>query len=531
MVCGDKESDGYKNIPVYEAQFFLKGFLQARGFLNPVMEIKDAVLYLDPGRKSKIKKIQVSSNDQKLKKEVKTELRHLYKRRLLNTATLNSVEGEAHAQIRKRGHPCGKIKSEVDIENDYITVYLQNLKEYKFGTIQKEKIKGLNDRAVERFYPFEENDLFNADLLTLTEKRMMRSEVVQGTYFLEECGENFKLSQEFIEGPPRTIRFGAGISTELGPMARVRWSNNRYKTMASKLSLEARASLRSQTITAAADTYFWKNEPRRSVQTEVSVERESQVDYEQLTYTARPLMKWTRDSEGYAKLYTVGPNYQAGTYHSNEATDTKSFSSVNLQASLQWMSHTYEMFDVHPADGDLYALQFDFRHPTGGFKDALLKLDSSFTKLARLSNWDRGTIVGGVKGIIGTTWVDQDVTLQGLPPTVKYFGGGSDDIRGFYFRTLPQNDGLGAFSKAVLKFELRRTHLFKESIEAFTFLDGGYFGRESWDIDKTLFYSPGVGLRWLSPVGIVQGFWARGIRNKPYKDQGNLYYVGLGGDF
>lgn len=531
MICGDKESDAYRSIPVYEAQIFLQGFLQARGHLNPVFEIKDGKLFVDAGKKSKVKKIIVNSDDHKLKKKVKTELRHLYNNRLLNTGLLNSIEGEALAQIRKRGHPCAEVRSEVDITSDQISVYLENLKLTKFGKVEKETLKGLDDRAFERYYPFKENEIFNADLLTLTEKRMTRAEVVQGTYFIEDCGEEFKLSQEFIEGPPRTIRFGAGVSTEQGPMARIKWSHNRYKSMASILSAEARASLRSQTLTGSADNFFWKNEPRRSILTELTADRQSQIDFEQVTYTARPLMKWTRDSEGYGKIYTLGPNYQAGNYHSKESSDTKSFSSVNLEGALQWMSHDYELFDIHPSEGELFSLRTDFRHPAGGFKEPILKSDLSFTKLSRLSNWNRGAIIGGLKTFLGTAWTSDKTSLQSLPPEVKYFGGGSDDIRGYYFRTLPQNDGLGSFTKAILKLELRRTHVYKESLEAFTFLDGGYFGTQSWEVDKTLFYSPGLGLRWLSPFGLVQGYWARGMKLNPNKDQGNLFFAGLGGEF
>jgi translocation and assembly module TamA len=392
----------------------------------------------------------------------------------------------------------------------------------------------LEDNALDRFYPYVANQAFNEDLLTLTEKRMVRSEVVQGTYFLENCsedGQNFSLKQKFIVGPPRTIRFGAGASTEVGPMARVRWSNNRYKPMASLLSANFQASLRAQAITLTADSFLWKSEPRRSLLSQAEVIRESQIDYEQVVYRLRPHMKWTRDSEGQAKRYTLGPSYEGGRYHSKENSDTKSFSSGIIEGSVQWMSHSYELFDIHPQEGNSFGFNFDFRHPSLGFSDQLLKLDSSYVLLERLTNWGRGSVIGGIRLNAGTTWVSNDVSLEGLPPTVKFFGGGSDDVRGFQLRTLPQNDGLGALSKLALKLELRRTNVYKETIEVFTFIDNAYFGQGSWEIEPELYYSPGLGLRWLSPIGLVQTYIARAYKTNPNQDLGNLYFIGLGGIF
>jgi outer membrane translocation and assembly module TamA len=259
--------------------------------------------------------------------------------------------------------------------------------------------------------------------------------------------------------------------------------------------------------------------------------RESQIDFEEFLITLKPHMKWTRDIGGYHHTYLLGPSYEAGTYHSKENIDTKSFSTGLLSGGIQIMSHSYEHYDIHPDAGDLFAINFDFRDPGLGFKERLLKLDSTYVKLARLSNWGRGTLVGGVRFNAGTTWVSDDVSLNGLPPTVKFYGGGSDDLRGFHLKTLPQNDGLGALSKIGTKLELRRTYMVKESIEGFTFLDFSYFGTQSWELDPQLFYSPGLGLRWLSPIGLVQGFVARAYRTDPYQDHGNLLYLGIGGVF
>lgn len=533
LLCGDNKSPEYKNIPPYQAKYFLKGFLQARGHLRPHMVIKDGVLFCKPGKIVKVKKIKFQIKDRKLKNEVQTELRHLYNKRVLSTSTLNSIEGENLALLRNRGYPCAKVTSVADIDKEIVFTTATDLEYHDFGPVDKEPIEGLHENALDRYYPFRSNQPFNADLLKLTEKRMTRAEVVQGTYFLDKCENGgFDLKQKFILGPPRTLKFGIGASTELGPKASFKWSHNRYKSMASQISLNANVSLRTQSINVSADTFVWKNEPRRSIFTQAEVTRENQADYEQTIYAIRPAVKWTRDSEGFNKLYTLGTSFEGGTYLSNGNTDTRSYKTGILQSFVQWMSHDYELYDILPQTGHLYTLKTNYYDQSLGFFSRDLLLEFNTVQAERLSNWGRGTLIGAGRFTFGTSWVDTEkASLSTLPPSVKFFGGGSDDIRGFYLNTIPENGGLGALTKISAKFELRRTYLFIPSLEAFAFMDGGYFSEKPWTQGEQLYYSPGFGIRWLSPFGLVQTFIARGLRNEPYRDSGNLYYIGIGGTF
>lgn len=534
LICGDKKVEAYKDIPNYQASFYLTGFLQSRGYLQPRFETEDDILHAHIGEKTYVKKVKVLSELEEENDFVKEEIRRLHKGKLLTTAELNSIEAEAHSSVRQRGYPCSKVQSEVDAKTGTVTIQLQRMSFFRFGEVAKEKIPGLRDNALERYYPFYADYPFNEDLLRLTEKRMTRAEVVQGTYFLENCSEDlksFSMEQKFIIGPPRTFRFGAGASTEVGPMARIKWSNNRSQSMASLLSASLEGSFRSQSLTVMADSFVWKHRPRRSILSQAQVTRDSQFDFDQLVYRITSQVKWTQDFGNHQRIYALGPGYEAGTYSTTESTDRKSFASGMILGSMQLTSHPYELFDLHPQEGDTLTANFDFRHPAMGFSDSLLKLETSAAKLYRLSNWGRGTLVGGVRLNAGTTWVSDEVGLKGLPPAVKFYGGGSDDIRGYLLKTLPKNDGLGALTKLGLKLELRRTYLWKETIEAFSFVDSSYFGDASWNLQKQLWYSPGVGVRWLSPIGLVQTYAARALSLNPNVDNGNFFYAGFGGVF
>lgn len=534
MVCGDPKSSSYKNIPAYQASYFFTAFLQARGYLKPRFETIDNVLHVHTGKVGHLKKIQVDSQIKEERRAVKSELKRRYRGEILNPSLLDAIKKRSEKVVGERGHPCADTELFANADQQKVTVALNEGNHYHFGVVKKEKIKGLRDNALDRYYPYKEEHSYNEKLLKLNEKRLLRAEVLQGTYYLDNCAkemDEFKLSQYFIIGPPRTIRFGVGASTELGPMARVRWSNNRYKSMASILALSAQASFRSQTLNATADSFFWKQHSRRSLLTQFDITRESQIDYEQSVLSLKPHMKWTYDWNRYHQFYTLGPTYEASSYHSKSSPDTKTYSGVNINGSTEIMSHAYEFFDFHPQDGSVLGFSFDFRHPDLGFPDPLLMLNATYSQLDELGFWGRGIIVGAMRVNAGTTWVADTVSLKSLPPSVKFYGGGSNDVRGFLLNTLPDNNGLGALTKLELKLELRRTHLFIESVEIFGFLDNALFGSKSWGTEQRLWYSPGVGLRWLSPLGLIQGYVSRGLASKPSEDFGNFYYAGIGGTF
>lgn len=363
---------------------------------------------------------------------------------------------------------------------------------------------------------------------------MVRSEVVSATYFTDTClDENtpFSLSQFFITGPPRTIRFGIGASTEVGPMIRFKWNNHRYQKMASKLEAALNISFRDQVLSFKSDQYLWRSHPRRSIYSELSLMRESQKLFEQRSFNLDNQVRWTRDVGGKLYLWGIGPSYEYGMYSTDQNINTKTYSAFYLKTNFSFVDHDYEFYDINPEEGNAFNFDIDYRDRSLGFSDNVLKLSSNYTHFYRFSYWGKGSLIGGFKSILGTSVVDSSVTPSSLPPAVKFYAGGSDDIRGFDLKSLPSNNGVGSLTKLGTKFEMRRTHFFIPSLEVFSFYDLVFLGDQSWNIDKSYWNSLGVGLRWLSPIGLVQTFVANSYRNVPYENLGPYAFIGLGGSF
>src|SRR5262249_36020201 len=90
-----------------------------------------------------------------------------------------------------------------------------------------------------------------------------------------------------------------------------------------------------------------------------------------------------------------------------------------------------------------------------------------------------------------------------LPPNIRQYLGGSADLRGFGRQELPSE--IGAMTSAFVSFEARLVETLPASLEPFFFVDLGKAGSRPFELDEPLYVSPGIGVRWASPIGVVRG--------------------------
>lgn len=537
LICGDPNDPAYKNIPLYQANLYLAGFLQARGYLNFISEIKDNQLYIETKNKTLIRTTKISALSQISADDLALFQEHLdvqFVGKTLTPQELNTMEADVTRLLKERGYACADISSKALASNGLVSVVIENTDPMVFGNLVTEKLKGINPRAFERLYPFKTGASYDIKKLELTEKRFLRSGIVEGSYFQETCRSPYvDLEHRLLEGPPRLVRLGIGLSTEVGPMTRARWSHQRKGSMASYRELNLQASFKDQQARALMDEYLWEDSPRRSLLASVEWRREAQEDYEEMLFTIRPHVKWSVDSKNHNWQWILGPTFSVGRFSTDniEASDQENYSSTSLEGQIQTMSHTFEYYDFHQQEGHKISLNVDLRHPDLGFKEPLALGQLSALKIRPFTRLGKGFLIGAFRTNFSSTWVEPNVELEALPPSVKHFGGGSDDIRGYRLNTLPKNDGLGALTKLGVKMELRKTHTFISTLESVVFLDLMKFGAKPFELDETIWYSPGLGLRWLSPIGLIQGYMAKGLASRPKRDDGPLFFIGIGGQF
>jgi len=158
-----------------------------------------------------------------------------------------------------------------------------------------------------------------------------------------------------------------------------------------------------------------------------------------------------------------------------------------------------------------------------------------FTRLWNLLSLEPEIWIFGIRGSFATTRAGRDTNYDDLPPSFKYALGGSEDLRGFGRKALP-TEGSGALTKAYLGSELRLNNSLPYQLQPFVFADWGRLGQESFDLDPTLFWSPGLGVRWGSPIGVLRFMLGHGFVSgdgqEQYKDLESLqFYASIGEQF
>lgn len=126
-----------------------------------------------------------------------------------------------------------------------------------------------------------------------------------------------------------------------------------------------------------------------------------------------------------------------------------------------------------------------------------------------------------------------------LPPFERYYAGGSRSVRGYDGNSLGRKDSkgdpLGGDRRLVTSLELLLPNPFSEEqskdIRLTAFVDGGYVWAPGDKTDLSeLRYSAGIGLIWITPVGVMRFSLADPLNPKPGDETANFQFT-LGTDF
>jgi translocation and assembly module TamA len=164
------------------------------------------------------------------------------------------------------------------------------------------------------------------------------------------------------------------------------------------------------------------------------------------------------------------------------------------------------------ADNPLYprnGLRVNFK-TRGGLQEVIS--DISFLQL-----------MGSFKGILGLPWrsrvigrVDTGVTFMNsfdqLPPSVRFFAGGDNSIRGYAYKSLGPESASGDVEggKNLLVGSLEIEHRFADKWALAAFVDAGNAFDDTVIDAKT---GVGLGIRWRSPVGPIRLDFAHPLDN------------------
>ena len=128
-----------------------------------------------------------------------------------------------------------------------------------------------------------------------------------------------------------------------------------------------------------------------------------------------------------------------------------------------------------------------------------------------LGGYSPPALVLATRYLAQTTLVKNSLLAAGeIPLGMRIFMGGDSDLRGAELNKIPA-DSAGLLTTVYDGIELRLGDVLPHGLQPLIFLDAAMAGRSSAHLDANVYFSPGFGLRWLSPGGSIRITLARGM--------------------
>ncbi len=505
LLCGDQKKDAWRKIPLNQARFFMRAFLQNRGFNAPTFRIEKGTLYVDTGPLSRMKKISIRNDP------IGIDASRFWQPigEALTPSALDSIQKWVLRELAFHGYPCAHADTEADAGTGEVFVNVEAKDKWRVNKIDADSIPGMRSHLPRRYDPFLPGDFYNGMLLDLSTQRLVADDVVVASHFTPQCEieEEKIIRQTLLPGEPRLVTFGIGFDTEEYVIGQVSWKNSRLSPEGSLLQFSALGSYHHQEASSRFYWYYLPRLTRHHLRIEAKVERDSERRYEARSVTARALPTWVLlGGDGDITLSTGISLRHLKTARGFGPESTRLLS---WETDVNYVTYPFEYYALSPRTGHQITFQSAMADKALGSDINANRWSTAFTKLWNLFDWDPPQWVLGIRGEYATTRL-RDTDRSRLPTTFKQFLGGSNSLRGFGRKALPPRDQ-GALTKAYVGTELRGNHLLPYKLQPFIFVDAGGLGEKTQMIDPTLYWSPGVGVRWESPIGSLRSTVARGL--------------------
>jgi hypothetical protein len=529
LVCGNPADPTWQHVPPTQAAFHLRGFLQERGFLRPEISTEGGRLFVRVGPVARVARFETQGAPAVIRTD---RMRQIVGERL-TPRLLDGIEQRLTERLQAEGFACAKVAVQADPTTEIVRATIQPGPLGRITAIDRSKVQGIDPLALHRFDAFHVGDRYDGRDLTRTSRRLITSDVVRSAYFLTDCdGGNTVVHQHAFVDAPRIVSFAIGANTERLFNLRASWRHTALGDLASQLGFNAQASATEQQLGALGEWYPFRVDPRLYFSWVVSGRRDRQPQREWYTLEAGfgPARSW--DSTVGRLDVRIAPLFRS--IHAVRGIGVGSTQMLVLEARARLLSKDFEYYAASPRSGfeTQFAVAQSVRHALSATTFTALRWSGE--KLWNLGDWDPPTWILGFRFSAATT-----ITLEpfesratGLEP-YRYFLGGRNDLRGFGFASIP-GDPQGSFTALAASIELRAPPFLPEKLEPFVFVDGGAVGRATFALEHPIYFSPGVGIRWESPIGTVRGTYAHGLlltRGPRRVEPGHRFYLSVGEEF
>lgn len=507
LLCGDPGNPPWAEPPESQIRAFLIAFLQARGYFLPTFTRKDGVLHVDAGDRTKIEKV-LGKN---MPPEYDISPVWVPPLKPLTPDLLDEYAALVRSRIGAKGYPCSKVTPSANVADTSLTLTAEPGPRQRVVTITSEIDGNIEPGTLRRYYPFEEGEWFNGELVEIANNRIKAQEILSSVYIVSHCGEQgAEIAQRGVLGAPRRVSVGFGLNTENYVILRANYRNSRLDNRASQFNATINAHYFQQRVESAFYWYLFGASSSFHLKPLVAFERNNEPLAETRNTVGSVHLGAYHDFWGQRWQAYFGPNLNLLQTVRGTGPDFSRL--VELEVNAQVQSHDWEYHQALPNTGH----KIDIRAATASKRLAstltMNRMEFRATKLFSLVKLDPPLLVLGLRTGGAATQAEPDVEL---PNDYMHFLGGNSNLRGFPRKSIPSKD-YGARTAAFVGAELRLVTVIPYQLQPLVFIDYGATGTEFMRLDRPQYYSPGIGVLWNSPIGALRGAVSRGyIVNEP----------------
>jgi translocation and assembly module TamA len=286
------------------------------------------------------------------------------------------------------------------------------------------------------------------------------------------------------------------------------WKHSRIGWRASEAEVSIVTSKLQQSAEASMHNYLSPGS-RTYVMPRALLERRNELRYSAII-SKESLSPGTSWDFKKARLdVSAGPSFNYVHMLKGLGPVNDNYFSIDTRADL--LGHLFEYYVRDPREGWRSSFETSSRFQGAASYITAHRLKLSMEKLWNLGQYDPPWVVLGARGWAATTYVnDRAHAFKKLSPEERYFPGGDSDLRGAAREQIP-SDNAGFLTAVYNGLELRLRDVLPWGLQPFVFVDGMMAGRLDFHLDPDVYWSPGVGLRWASPVGSIRTTIARGL--------------------
>jgi translocation and assembly module TamA len=412
----------------------------------------------------------------------------------LNHQEYESAKKSILRLAASRGYFDGELtRSEVKVYPEKysanVYLYYDSGQRYHFGKIDYPDTV-IGERLLLKLQPIEPGDAY-----TDSEVLAMRNNLSNSGYFdsvsvraEREQREDGKvpLSVSLNEKTKHLYTAGVGYGTDTGARLALGWENRYINDRGHRLNADARLSQVANSLSADYVMPFWSetintvgfNTEYKQQDTDTSESQSFAVG----SYYKRQRFGW--DETGSLKLLQED-------FDVSDDSD----SALLLIPGVSW-SRTWADNTLYTRHGGRLSLSLS------GASEALLS-DLTFGQVVLRGKYIRSIGENSriiTRAAIGATEVSD---FEQLPPSLRFFAGGDNSIRGFDYQSLgPEgDDGEVEGGRYLAVGSLEYENMFLGDWGGAVFTD---FGNAYNSFSDPIEYSVGVGVRWRSPVGLIR---------------------------